>query len=109
MSFGDVVLVQEPAFFLGPKCHGSAACGNLASEVILFALMEPLPVSCLEILDRLSHVLPAVFNAYRVPEDRARKIVEEACFTLISKQRLASGNHAFSSVRNTISSSISPN
>lgn len=57
--------------------------------MILFALMEPLPVSCLEILDRLSGVLPAVFNAYRVPEDRARKIVEEACFTLISKQRLA--------------------
>jgi len=54
--------------------------------------MEPLPVSCLEILGRLSHVLPAVFNAYGVPEDRARKIVEEACCTLICKQRLVFEN-----------------
>jgi hypothetical protein len=50
--------------------------------------MERPPVSCLEILDRLSQVLPAVFNAYRVPEDRAGEIVRKACFTLISKQRL---------------------
>jgi hypothetical protein len=44
--------------------------------------------SCREILDRLAPVLLAVFNAYRVPEERSRKIVEEACFTLIAKQRL---------------------
>ncbi len=44
--------------------------------------------SCEEILGRLFAVLPAVFNAYRVPEERARKIVEEACFILIAKRRL---------------------
>lgn len=44
--------------------------------------------SCVEILDRLSHVLPAVFVAYGISEARARAIVEDACRTLISKQRL---------------------
>jgi hypothetical protein len=44
--------------------------------------------SCEEILDRLSPILRAVFNAYRVPEERSRKIVEEACFTLVAKRRL---------------------
>jgi hypothetical protein len=40
------------------------------------------------ILDRISPVLPAIFNAYRVPEPRAREIVEEAGRTLIAKRRL---------------------
>jgi hypothetical protein len=44
---------------------------------------------CVEILDRISPVLPALFNAYRVPEPRAREIVEDAaCRTLIAKRRL---------------------
>jgi hypothetical protein len=43
---------------------------------------------CIEALDRISPVLPALFNAYRVPESRAREIVEEACRTLTAKRRL---------------------
>src|SRR5215210_5487506 len=50
--------------------------------------MERPFVSCAEILDRLSPVLPAVFNAYRVPEERAQEIVEDACITLVSMRRL---------------------
>jgi hypothetical protein len=44
--------------------------------------------SCVDILDRLSRVLPAVFGAYGISEARSRVIVENACRTLISKQRL---------------------
>ncbi|MFL6193794.1 MAG: hypothetical protein ACJ75H_06455 [Thermoanaerobaculia bacterium] len=44
--------------------------------------------SCAEILDRISPALPAVFSAYRIPEERAREIVGDACLTLISKWRL---------------------
>ncbi len=43
---------------------------------------------CVEILDRLSPILRAVFRAYPMPEERFQKIVEEACFTLIAKRRL---------------------
>lgn len=43
---------------------------------------------CVEILDRLSHVLPAVFSAYGISEARAREIVFDAGRTLICKQRL---------------------
>ena len=50
--------------------------------------MEPSYESCVEILDRLADVLPAVFVAYGISEARARHIVEDACRTLISKQRL---------------------
>jgi hypothetical protein len=48
--------------------------------------------SCVEILSRLSHVLPAVFVAYGISEAGARAIVENACRTLISKQRLGIEN-----------------
>jgi hypothetical protein len=48
--------------------------------------------SCKEILDRLAPVLRAVLNAYQVPEEQFQKIVEEACFTLIAKQRLRHQN-----------------
>jgi len=44
--------------------------------------------SCVEILDRLLHVLPAVFAAYGISDARSRDILENACRTLISKQRL---------------------
>ncbi|HEV7509913.1 MAG TPA: hypothetical protein VGS07_33885 [Thermoanaerobaculia bacterium] len=50
--------------------------------------MEPPYESCVEILDRLSHILPAVFVAYGISDTGARHIVENACRTLISKQRL---------------------
>lgn len=50
--------------------------------------MERPADSCVEILERLSPVLPAVFKAYRVPEPRAREIVDEACRTLLAKRRL---------------------
>ena len=50
--------------------------------------MEQPTVSCVEILEQLTPVLPAVLNAYRVPEDRAREIVDDACRTLLAKQRL---------------------
>ena len=50
--------------------------------------MERPFVSCAEILDRLTPLLPAVFNAYRVLEDRAQEIVEDACITLVSMRRL---------------------
>jgi hypothetical protein len=42
----------------------------------------------LEALDRISPALPALFSAYRVPEGRAREIVEDACRTLTAKRRL---------------------
>jgi hypothetical protein len=42
----------------------------------------------MEILDRIFPVLPAIFRAYRVPEPRAREIVEDASRTLIAKRRL---------------------
>ena len=44
---------------------------------------------CIEVLDRISPVLPALFNAYRVPESRAREIVEDACRTLDGKAAAA--------------------
>ncbi|MFY9823480.1 MAG: hypothetical protein WAM82_19015 [Thermoanaerobaculia bacterium] len=50
--------------------------------------MEPSYESCVEILNRLADVLSAVFVAYGISEARARHIVEDACRTLISKQRL---------------------
>jgi hypothetical protein len=50
--------------------------------------MEQPTVSCVEILEQLTPVLPAVLNAYRVPEDRAREIVDDACRTLLAKRRL---------------------
>lgn len=50
--------------------------------------MERTYESCIEILDRLLHVLPAVFGAYGISEARSRDILEDACRTLISKQRL---------------------
>jgi hypothetical protein len=54
--------------------------------------MERPTVSCAEILDRLSNVLPAIFNAYRIPEEVVGKILKDACFMLIAKQRLWRGN-----------------
>jgi hypothetical protein len=56
--------------------------------VLPFRAMERPADSCVEILERLSPVLPAIFNAYRVPEPRAREIVDEACRTLLAKRRL---------------------
>jgi hypothetical protein len=50
--------------------------------------MERPTDSCVEVLQRLSPVLPAVFNAYRVPVPRAREIVDDACRTLLAKSRL---------------------
>jgi hypothetical protein len=50
--------------------------------------MERSYESCVEILDRLLHVLPTVFGAYRISEARSRDILEDSCRTLISKQRL---------------------
>jgi hypothetical protein len=50
--------------------------------------MERSADPCVEILDRISPVLPAIFNAYRVPEPRAREIVDDACRTLLAKRRL---------------------
>ncbi len=50
--------------------------------------MERPADSCVEILERLTPVLPAVFKAYRVPEPWAREIVDEACRTLLAKRRL---------------------
>jgi hypothetical protein len=50
--------------------------------------MERPQDSCVEILDRLTHVLPAVFHAFGISEDRAQAIVEDACRTLTSKRRL---------------------
>jgi hypothetical protein len=43
---------------------------------------------CSEILARLTPVLPAVFRAYGVSEDRAREIAADACRTLLAKLRL---------------------
>jgi hypothetical protein len=56
--------------------------------VLPFRAMERPSESCVEILERLTPVLPAVLNAYRVPEDRAREIVDDACRTLLAKRRL---------------------
>ena len=53
-----------------------------------YRAMERSTDSYVEILDRLSPVLPAVFNAYRVPAPRAREIVDDACRTLLAKRRL---------------------
>ena len=53
-----------------------------------YRAMERPTDSCVEILERLSPVLPAVFNAYRVPPPRAREIVDDACRTLLAKSRL---------------------
>ena len=53
-----------------------------------FQAMERPTDSCVEILERLTPVLPAVLNAYRVPEVRAREIVDDACRTLLAKRRL---------------------
>lgn len=53
-----------------------------------FPGMERPAVPSVEILERLTPVLPAVFNAYRVPEPRAREIVDDACRTLVAKRRL---------------------
>jgi hypothetical protein len=50
--------------------------------------MEPPHDSCAEILDRLSHVLPAVFDAFGISAARAQAILEDACRTLASKRRL---------------------
>ncbi|HSS48839.1 MAG TPA: hypothetical protein VLX28_07825 [Thermoanaerobaculia bacterium] len=56
--------------------------------MLLFREMERPYESCAEILDRLWHVLPAVFVAYGISEAGARAILNDACRTLISKQRL---------------------
>ena len=53
-----------------------------------FHAMERPADSCVEILERLTPVLAAVFNAYRVPAPRAREVVDDACRTLLAKQRL---------------------
>jgi hypothetical protein len=53
-----------------------------------FRAMERPADSCVEILERLSPVLPAVFNAYHVPAPWAGEIVDEACRTLLAKRRL---------------------
>jgi len=50
--------------------------------------MEQPYTSCVEILNRLYHVLPAVFVAYGISETGAQAILEDACRTLVSKQRL---------------------
>ncbi|MBW8876216.1 MAG: hypothetical protein JF614_14715 [Acidobacteria bacterium] len=56
--------------------------------MLLFRAMEPPYDSCAEILDRLSHALPAVFSAFGISEARAQAILEDACRTLASKRRL---------------------
>jgi hypothetical protein len=43
---------------------------------------------CSEILARLTPVLPAIFRAYHIPESRAGAIVDDACRTLLAKERL---------------------
>lgn len=53
-----------------------------------FRAMEKPADSCAEILERLTPVLAAVLSAYRVPEVRAREIVDGACRTLAAKRRL---------------------
>jgi hypothetical protein len=50
--------------------------------------MEQQYASCVDILNRLFHVLPAVFVAYGISEAGARAILEDACRSLVSKQRL---------------------
>ncbi len=40
--------------------------------------------SCAEILDRVQPALEAIFSAYRVPEERAREILEAACQIFVS-------------------------
>jgi hypothetical protein len=56
--------------------------------VLLFIVMEQPDDSCVEILERLFPVLPAVFKAYRVPVAGVGKIVDDACRTLLAKRRL---------------------
>ena len=56
--------------------------------MLLFRAMEQSYESCVEILKRLSHVLPAVFVAFGISEAGAVDILEDACRTLVSKQRL---------------------
>ncbi len=50
--------------------------------------MEPPYDSCVEILSRLFHVLPAVFRAFGISEATARVILEDAGRTLACKRRL---------------------
>ena len=50
--------------------------------------MEQPDDSCVKILDRLLHILPAVFGAYGISEARARELLEDACRSLVSKRRL---------------------
>jgi hypothetical protein len=47
---------------------------------------------CSEILARLAPLLPAVFRAYGVSENRAREITDDACRTLLAKERLRHEN-----------------
>ena len=56
--------------------------------MLLFREMERPYESCEEILDRLWYVLPAVFTAYGISEAGAQAILDGACRSLISKQRL---------------------
>jgi DNA-directed RNA polymerase specialized sigma24 family protein len=49
--------------------------------------MERPAVSSVEVLDRLRPVLLAVFRAYRISEEKAREIVEEAGKKLASQRR----------------------
>ncbi|HEY0514072.1 MAG TPA: tetratricopeptide repeat protein, partial [Thermoanaerobaculia bacterium] len=44
--------------------------------------------SCSEILARISPVLEAVLRAYRVPVPLARQFIDDACRTLLAKERL---------------------
>jgi hypothetical protein len=49
--------------------------------------MERSYESCVEILDRLLHILPAVFAAYGISEARSRDILENACRTAANHHR----------------------
>ena len=49
--------------------------------------MEPPSESSIEVLDRLRPVLLAVFQAYRISEEKAREIIAEAGKDLASKKR----------------------
>jgi hypothetical protein len=44
--------------------------------------------SCSEILARISPVLETVLRAYRVPVPLARQFIDDACRTLLAKERL---------------------
>ena len=48
--------------------------------------MEPPSESSIEVLDRLRPILLAVFRAYRISEEKAREIIEEAGKNLASQR-----------------------